>query len=523
MNSVRLALLGLTLVSPLVRAHVGSPNVFFQGLVGNYPTFAVFRPPAALPGAVQVSVRVEEPDVNAVALRPVLWPPGHSGEAATVTAQLVPGESNLWTATVWLLRPGSYTVQLKLDGPRGPGEVLVPVNVLSQLRQPMSGAVRVKLLLSGLCLFAGALLIVRGVARDGLVEGTTVLAASRRRANWAVAGMFLLLTAGLVAGAARWRQLELRHRSQASQRPEPVQTALRVGTNGLVLELQAAETASPTSLSWAALVPDHGKLIHLFLVRQPGLDAFAHLHPFRRDARRFELLLPRLPSGDYELYGDVTFENGMNQTLITRVSLPESAGEGLEFPPLMTNRAGEVYCGFPPGTATNGSPVVRDQEDSWHVSPGTDPPPGVKAGRKLVARLMGGYSLVWENPVAISNAEESLLRFAVFDAEGAEVVLQPYMGMRGHAAVRKADGAVFAHLHPSGSFSMASQAVFDPQQNAPADSSPSSPRTPSVGPAHRVEFPYEFPQRGRYRLWIQVRIAGRVLTGVFDLEVLRSR
>jgi hypothetical protein len=34
-----------------------------------------------------------------------------------------------------------------------------------------------------------------------------------------------------------------------------------------------------------------------------------------------------------------------------------------------------------------------------------------------------------------------------------------------------------------------------------------------------LSFPYEFPKAGRYRLWVQVKIAGKVQTAVFDAEV----
>jgi hypothetical protein len=34
-----------------------------------------------------------------------------------------------------------------------------------------------------------------------------------------------------------------------------------------------------------------------------------------------------------------------------------------------------------------------------------------------------------------------------------------------------------------------------------------------------VTFPYAFPQPGKYHMWVQVKHAGRILTGVFAFEV----
>jgi len=84
--------------------------------------------------------------------------------------------------------------------------------------------------------------------------------------------------------------------------------------------------------------------------------------------------------------------------------------------------------------------------------------------------------------------------------------------MYGHAVVRHKDGSVFAHVHPVGTFSMASQQFF----NGVAATTNHVHLTNTVP---LVSFPYEFPRPGPYRLWVQLKSAGRVYTGVFDTDL----
>jgi hypothetical protein len=103
------------------------------------------------------------------------------------------------------------------------------------------------------------------------------------------------------------------------------------------------------------------------------------------------------------------------------------------------------------------------------------------------------------------------------------------MNMLAHAAVRRDDGAVFSHLHPAGSISMAAQQVFQLRagEKQRGRITPEmmeklcQPPGPELGRLP-LSFPYEFPQPGRYRLWVQVKIAGKVRTAVFDAEVAGS-
>ena len=154
--------------------------------------------------------------------------------------------------------------------------------------------------------------------------------------------------------------------------------------------------------------------------------------------------------------------------------------------------------------------------------------------------------------------------------------LEPYMGMLGHAVICRDDGRVFVHLHPQGTISMTAQALLagrasfldataassaprgspvaagresgasggvpaalrdrrnregrsgrKPQTRMPGNlkmpmTAMAMPMPAADGSRGDVSFPYEFPEPGRYRIWVQVKSAGQVLTGVFDVEVGRA-
>jgi hypothetical protein len=325
----------------------------------------------------------------------------------------------------------------------------------------------------------------------------------------------------LAAGRSWWDRIDAAYR-QRLWKPYRVVTRLQPDGPQQVLRLIVADPrwGGP---DWTPLVPDHGKLMHLFLVRTPGLDAFAHLHPVpaERPAERadmpedaaaagaFRTALPRLPAGLYRLYADITEESGFAETLTATVTLPA--------PPQ------------PPAPFDLQRPgLLPDPDDSVRVAaPLAWRPPN----EATVSPLDGGLTMTWLRPVAprLVAGRDASLHFAVRTPDGRPVPLEPYMGMLGHAVICRDDGRVFVHLHPHGTTSMAAQALLAgragpmPATGMAMPMATAMPMTMAAeGDRGEVSFPYELPEPGRYRIWVQVKTAGQVLTGVFDVEVARA-
>jgi hypothetical protein len=540
------------LSAPFAGAHVGSPGVVYQDQAGPYRVLVSINPPDVIPGTAQVSVFVEGGGITKVTARPIFYNSGDEGAPAADEMKPAADAPGRYEGMVWLMSNGSSSVQVVVEGSAGRGEALVPVMAVATAQREMPA--QLSWILGGLAVFLFLLMvtILGASVSDGTLKPGLPLTAARKRKRLATMGLSVVVLGCLLfVGRNWWNGWAEDYRKYMYR---PMQAAARVETaeGREVLTLRVDTTgwgASHTRISY--LVPDHGKLMHLFLVREPGLDAFAHLHPNRLDSLTFQAALPPLPPGRYKVYGDIVHRSGYAETITGTAEIPAQAS---------IRQVSNV-------------PTAGDAEDTYVV---TDPldragflpadtnavlcgKPGVKA------KLQDGSAIIWEHQAntAFTTGRVYPLRFMVTAPDGKPARLDPYLGMAGHAVVTKDDGSVFIHLHPVGTYSMAarqslekrvsetSQSVAYPdpgqfidsvnQVVARLDALPSAERegvlmagmghvaagngtdaTPSMaGMDHgsEVSFPYTFPQPGNYRIWVQVKRDGRILTGAFDAVV----
>jgi hypothetical protein len=158
-----------------------------------------------------------------------------------------------------------------------------------------------------------------------------------------------------------------------------------------------------------------------------------------------------------------------------------------------------------------GSAPTADADDSWWTG---DPAPARGTGEAVVS-FDDGTTMRWERPATVEAGVELRLTFVVRGPDGQEATLEPYMGMASHAVVRRNDGGVFVHLHPTGSFSMAAQQKFEDEGGGMTHGMNGD----AMRAGGRVVIPYAFPSAGDYRMWVQVKRYGVVRTGAFDVAV----
>ena len=506
--------------SQLALAHVGSPDVYVDGNAGPYRLFVTIRPPLVIPGVAEIEVRVEPGTSGATVSSIQIAPIPLTGEASlhppvADAMKQSAADKQFFTGALWIMASGSWQVRFTVNGNQGGGVLSIPVPAMSSSTRGMQASLGVLLSGLGLVLVVGVVGIVGAAVRDAQLPPGAPVQPARRKGAWIAMSIAVALIGGAIWFGASWWQSEADNYAKKVYKPLTMQATL---TPDNTLKLKINDPGWLKSRTLDDFVLDHDHLMHLYLIREPSLDLVYHLHPDQVAPGTFQLAMPSVPAGSYEVYADVVHATGFPETLVSRITLPKITGRPL---------AGDDAEGIAPALS------------SLRPAPGmaacpVTPPAGAQF------HLQDGYSMVWNNATKDPARTPELFSFTLLDPAGkppADMAL--YMGMVGHAAFVKDDGTVFAHVHPSGTASMTAlmMAASQNQQQPPAPARKDSvkPDAMSAMPGmamtqssasqtpNTVGFPYGFPTVGAYRIFVQMKHGQTIETAAFDACATPSR
>ena len=486
----RAARVALTLAMAVVlSAHVGSPDVYWSGKAGPYPVDVVVRPPQVVPGIAEILVRAPDAGVERVTVRPVYWRAGSRGAPSADEAKPVENAPGMYGGRLWLMAGGSYSVHVGVEGRAGQGIAVVPVAAVATGQLQLSGGLRILLVILGTLLVAGIVTAVYAAAGESQVPPGETMPPTRRRRARVAASIAAGIVALLVLGGAKWWKAEATAYRSTLYTPLRTQVVVRDSGGAPTITLSVVDTNFREGRV-SALMPDHGRIAHLFLVRVDTEGVLAHLHPEQVEFGTLRGPLPPLPAGRYRLFADVVHETGFQRTFVDSVTLAA---------PL----------------AASASHLDRD--DAWFTGPLRAVSSAAPLGDRITLACAGD-----SQPVV---GRSGVLRFTLHQPSGEPVMVEPYLGMTGHAVVMRDDGKVYVHLHPSGTSAMASSLAFSIRDRG--DTTPDGRLRIGSGemgmtstqPLREISFPYAFPSPGHYRVWVQLRIRDSVRTAGFVVAV----
>ena len=478
------ALLLAVLWPAAAHAHVGNKDIFQEVQAGPYRLFVTVRPPNVIPGVATVEVRSSGAGVHGIAITPIPMVGEASKHPPTADPMVSsPQDPAFFSGSLWLMAPGSWKVQFAITGAAGPAEASVPVPALALTMLKMDRTLGLILTGLGTLLVIGFAGIVGAATREARLRPGVSPDTVRIRQSWAMAGVALVLVCVAVWAGGKWWNVEAAAYSDRVY--QPLHLAPSLSGNTLHLSVSSYLTDNPRRDRLNSdLLPDHGHLMHLYAIREPQMDSVFHLHPAQTAPGELAMMLPAMPAGRYRLFGDIVHRNGLPETLVATLDVPQGFHGGALSP-----------------------------EDASAVA---EPVSAGELGSTF--RLPDGYSMRWDRPAELRAGEPARFRFMLLNRDGKPATdTVRYLGMAGHAAFVKADFSAFAHTHPEGSAPMQSVDLANGGTMGGMDGMRGmNPREPAEVIPPTVEFPYGFPSPGRYRVFVQMKHGSTVETGVFD-------
>lgn len=474
----------------ILHADIGHNNVVYEGKAGDIPIRVFVTLPGVVPGLADISIKVFADDINKVTIQPIKKDKDRKSKSPPPDiAKRVKGEKNMFSAQLWLMDFGSYSLDIRLYQNQDVYRASIPVNSIASKVIVMSQGTSILLFILCSILFFGAVNIIRVAYKDSTELPGDNPDNRKIVKSYIVTFLSLIILSTIIyTGKNWWDKIDISYQNNIFQ---SLENEIQILDNGKekFMSIEIVDKLWQQN-RMSDIIPDHGKIMHIYLISK-NYETLAHIHPSRtKNDDTFIVKMPPVNFGTYFLYMDVTHATGFSHTMINKI---EYKKENTIFTKSINN-------------------IERDLDDSWVLNS--------KENR-----------IRWKNKKQFYKSGNDInLEFQVLK-NGKPAVLEPYINMGGHAALLKKDQTVFVHIHPVGTISMASQEIFQENyiQNIVdqddicffgfVDDSTEN-YILNVSPNGKVSFPaMKLENTGEYGLWVQVKSEGEVITQKFDFEI----
>ena len=157
--------------APVCAAHVGSPDVYFQGDAGPYHLVVMVRTPQMIPGVAEIEIRSDTPGIREVKIVPLyIVGEGSKYPPPPDVVNPVAGDPQFFAGKLWLMASGSWQVRIEADGDKGSGTVAVPVPAFARNTLAMQRGLGILLFGLMLLLVIAIVSIVGAANREGALK-----------------------------------------------------------------------------------------------------------------------------------------------------------------------------------------------------------------------------------------------------------------------------------------------------------------------------------------------------------------
>ena len=508
-------------------AHIGQKNIIQQAVIGEYPARITIKKPDVIPGIARIFIRFQDnPELESVTVLPIQSDLGKKGSPPPDPALPVKGEPGLYEGELWIMTSMPHSITVTAKGPLGEGTAFVPFTPMATNTPSMNGLMTIILIaLMAVLIFLLLSIIRQSVLYSTLEPGINPDKPRIIRANTATIVGLLVIGLILFGGKKWWDEEEKNYTDNRLYSPAELTADVydirELTGDASSRHMMRLEFPEESFRRKGPLVPDHGKLVHVFVVPvDESAGSVAHLHPIKFLRNTFWTTLPDLPAGNFHLFADVTHETGYAQTFVGKLDTNSQSRTADDLGEIESRWLSDIQG-------------VSDPDDSW-VSLAQSQE--LEIDNNLFT-FDDGISVRWLGGQSTDPSDQ--LEFEIIDESGQPVQPDPYLGMRAHATVVGKQGTIYTHLHPVGSISMAAMQLFELRDSGkiPSQIGQFEPvcQLPSVDesldqwlkmsaskrPGH-VVFPYIPPESGSYRVWIQFKLGRKIYTAFMPMNLRDS-